>query len=81
VKQTYAYILKHMLLIPENTHVRYKEGGLLVNWNVIRGVVIGGSRGGLKGLKPPLNFFRYVFWSMVPDTETSIGVIFCTAFR
>jgi len=34
-------------------------------------------QGGLRGLKPPLNFFRYVFWSMVPDTETSIGVIFC----
>jgi len=38
---------------------------------------IGGSRGGAKGAEFPLHFFRYVFLSMVPDTETSIGVIFC----
>ena len=42
---------------------------------------IGGFRGGLRGLNPPLNFFRYVFWSMVPDTETSIGMIFCIVFK
>ena len=37
---------------------------------------IGGSRGALRGLKSPLYFFRYVFRLMVPDTETSIEVIF-----
>jgi len=33
-------------------------------------------QGGVNGLKPPLNFFSYVFWSMFPDTETFIVVIF-----
>jgi len=42
---------------------------------------IGGSRGGLRGLKPALNFFRYVVCLMVPDTETPIGVLFCIAFK
>jgi len=37
---------------------------------------IGGSRVGGKGAEAPPKFFRYDFWSMVPDTETSIGVIF-----
>jgi len=37
--------------------------------------VIGGSRGRLRGLKPPLNF-QIRFLSMVPDIKTSIGVIF-----
>jgi len=41
---------------------------------------IGGSKG-IRGLKPRLNFFRHVFSSMVPDTETSIGVIFCIALQ
>ena len=38
-------------------------------------------QGVLWGLKPSLNFFRYVFSSMVPDTETSIGMTFCIAFK
>jgi len=38
-------------------------------------------QGGANGAETPLNFFRYLFWSMVPDTETSIGVIFCIAFK
>jgi len=33
-------------------------------------------QGGLRGLKPPLNFSGTFFGSMVPDTETSIGLIF-----
>ena len=41
---------------------------------------IGGSRG-LRGLKSPLNFFRYVFWPMFSDTETSMGVIFWITFK
>ena len=32
--------------------------------------------GGLRGLKPPLNFFKYVFLSVVPDRETPIGALF-----
>jgi len=45
-------------------------------------LLIGGSRWGTNWAEPPpLVFFRYVSRSIVPDTETSIGVIFCIAFK
>jgi len=54
---------------------------ILVNQIMFADDVIRGSMGGLRGMKPPLNFFRYVFCSVVPGTETPIGALFCIAFK